>query len=85
MNAKKSITKGTFIKDLEEFLINNPTAENTTFQEFKSMLWELLCILNSESKYFKKLSNQIGLKYFKNNIGNVQYKIFELLKIENYV
>lgn len=84
MNAKKSILKNSFIQDLEAELLTNPVFENTTFEEFKDMLWELLCVLNREPKFFKKLSNQLQLKYFKNNIGNLQYKIFELLQIENY-
>lgn len=82
MNAKTSILKNNFISDLENELLNNPVSKKITFEEFKNQIWTLLCLL--DDYYFKKLSNQLGLKYIKRNIGNVQFKILEELKILNY-
>lgn len=83
MNVNKSIKDNTFITSLEKELLTNDSCLNLSFEEFKSTLWTMLCFL--EDNYFRKLSLQIGLKYRKNNIGNMQYKIIELLGLEIYL
>lgn len=83
MNAIKSINTNTFITDLEKFLLTEEVGFKLSFENFTSQLWNLLCILKDNQ--FRKLSNQIGLKYIKNNIGNVREKILELLGLQIYL
>lgn len=86
MNAILSIENKTFIVDLESFLLSNKTAENTSFKEFCSMVWDLICLLNQKfKKQYSKLCSQLGLKKIPSNIGNIQYKILEKLGLSSYL
>ena len=80
MIAKKSILSNRFIADLENELLTNPSAKTLLYDAFKNQLWDFLCVL--DELHFRKLSKQLNIKYRKGNIGNVQYKILELLKLD---